>query len=87
MLGNLIPHLEQLHSILGARSEYNNSEGVKSDLPSVLALCTGAPWFPPLTVTAPARNLPLVTVTLPEKVQVDIIFVNIKFFLYKVRLK
>ncbi|XP_076240433.1 conserved oligomeric Golgi complex subunit 1 isoform X2 [Calliopsis andreniformis] len=70
ILGNLVPHLEQLHSILGARSEYNNSEGVKSDLPSVLALCTGAPWFPPLTVTAPARNLPLVNVTLPEKTQI-----------------
>ncbi|XP_076630006.1 conserved oligomeric Golgi complex subunit 1 isoform X1 [Colletes latitarsis] len=69
ILGNLVPHLEQLHSILGARSEYSNSEGVKLDLPSVLALCTGAPWFPPLTVTAPARNLPLVSVTLPEKVQ------------------
>ncbi|CAL7937740.1 unnamed protein product [Xylocopa violacea] len=70
ILGNLVPHLEQLHSILGARSEYSNSEGIKSDLPSVLALCTGAPWFPPLTVTAPARNLPLVTVTLPlEKTQ------------------
>ncbi|XP_076630007.1 conserved oligomeric Golgi complex subunit 1 isoform X2 [Colletes latitarsis] len=70
ILGNLVPHLEQLHSILGARSEYSNSEGVKLDLPSVLALCTGAPWFPPLTVTAPARNLPLVSVTLPEKVQI-----------------
>ncbi|XP_053975491.1 conserved oligomeric Golgi complex subunit 1 isoform X1 [Hylaeus volcanicus] len=69
ILGNLVPHLEQLHSILGARSEYNNSDGVKSDLPSVLALCTGAPWFPPLTVTAPARSLPLVCVTLPEKAQ------------------
>ncbi|CAK9808356.1 Conserved oligomeric Golgi complex subunit 1 [Anthophora quadrimaculata] len=70
ILGNLVPHLEQLHSILGARSEYSNAEGVKSDLPSVLALCTGAPWFPPLTVTAPVRNLPLVTVTLPtEKTQ------------------
>ncbi|XP_043265758.1 conserved oligomeric Golgi complex subunit 1 isoform X1 [Colletes gigas] len=69
ILGNLVPHLEQLHSILGARSEYGNSEGVKLDLPSVLALCTGAPWFPPLTVTAPARNLPLVSVTLPEKAQ------------------
>ncbi|XP_043265759.1 conserved oligomeric Golgi complex subunit 1 isoform X2 [Colletes gigas] len=70
ILGNLVPHLEQLHSILGARSEYGNSEGVKLDLPSVLALCTGAPWFPPLTVTAPARNLPLVSVTLPEKAQI-----------------
>ncbi|CAK9824352.1 Conserved oligomeric Golgi complex subunit 1 [Anthophora retusa] len=70
ILGNLVPHLEQLHSILGARSEYSNAEGVKSDLPSVLALCSGAPWFPPLTVTAPVRNLPLVTVTLPtEKTQ------------------
>ena len=69
ILGNLVPHLEQLHSILGARSEYANSEGVKSDLPSVLALCTGAPWFPPLTVTAPARSLPLVSITLPEKTQ------------------
>ncbi|XP_017889785.1 conserved oligomeric Golgi complex subunit 1 isoform X2 [Ceratina calcarata] len=71
IFGNLVPHLEQLHSILGARSEYTNVEGVKSDLPSVLALCTGAPWFPPLTVTAPARNLPLVAVTLPEKAQID----------------
>lgn len=69
ILGNLVPHLEQLHTILGARSEYNNAEGVKSDLPSVMALCTGAPWFPPLTVTAPARNLPLVTVPMPEKTQ------------------
>ena len=69
ILGNLVPHLEQLHSILGSRSEYSNTEGAKSDLPSVLALCTGAPWFPPLTVTAPTRNLPLVAITLPEKPQ------------------
>ncbi|KZC12421.1 PREDICTED: conserved oligomeric Golgi complex subunit 1 [Dufourea novaeangliae] len=69
LLGNLVPHLEQLHSILGARSEYSTTEGVKSDIPSVLALCAGAPWFPPLTVTAPARSLPLVSVTLPEKPQ------------------
>ncbi|KOC62140.1 Conserved oligomeric Golgi complex subunit 1 [Habropoda laboriosa] len=69
ILGNLVPHLEQLHSILGARSEHSNTEGVKSDPPSVLALCTTAPWFPPLTVTAPARNLPLVSVTLQEKTQ------------------
>ncbi|XP_043526866.1 conserved oligomeric Golgi complex subunit 1 isoform X1 [Frieseomelitta varia] len=69
ILGNLVPHLEQLHSVLGARNEYSNAESVKSDLPSVLALCTGAPWFPPLTVTTPARNLPLVAVTLPEKTQ------------------
>lgn len=71
--------MEQLHSILGARSEYNNTEGVKSDLSSVLALCTGAPWFPPLTVTAPTRNMPLVTVTLPEKIQVDTVFCYFKF--------
>lgn len=73
--------MEQLHTILGARSEYNNAEGVKSDLPSVLALCTGAPWFPPLTVTAPARNLPLVTVPMPEKTQVGgILPLNLKTF-------
>ncbi|XP_076174004.1 conserved oligomeric Golgi complex subunit 1 isoform X2 [Ptiloglossa arizonensis] len=70
ILGNLVPHLEQLHSILGTRNEHNNAEGVKSDLPSVLALCNGAPWFPPLTVTTPARNLPLMPVTLPEKTQI-----------------
>lgn len=80
ILGNLIPHLEQLHSILGARSEYNNIEGVKSDLPTVLALYTGAPWFPPLTVTAPAKNLPLVTATLPEKTQVNHIFLISKIY-------
>ncbi|XP_076651687.1 conserved oligomeric Golgi complex subunit 1 isoform X1 [Halictus rubicundus] len=69
ILGNLVPHLEQLHSILGARNEYSNTEGLKSDLPTVLALCNGAPWFPSLTVTAPARSLPLVSVTIPEKLQ------------------
>ncbi|XP_076229389.1 conserved oligomeric Golgi complex subunit 1 isoform X2 [Nomia melanderi] len=76
ILGNLVPHLEQLHSILGARNEYSNTDGVKSDLPTVLALCHGAPWFPSLTVTAPARNLPLVSVTLPEKTQIPRAFTD-----------
>lgn len=68
IFGNLVGHLEQLHSILGTRAECN-SEGSRTDSPSVLALCTGAPWFPPLAVTAPARALPLVSITLPEKSQ------------------
>lgn len=65
-------HLEQLHSTLGARNEYVNSDGGKSEPPAVLAVCTGAPWFPPLTVTAPTRNLPLMSVTMPDKAQVRI---------------
>ncbi|KAG7200581.1 hypothetical protein KM043_001141 [Ampulex compressa] len=40
IFGNLVPHLEQLHSILGARGDYGGAEGGKSDPPSVLALCT-----------------------------------------------
>ncbi|XP_066581349.1 conserved oligomeric Golgi complex subunit 1 [Prorops nasuta] len=63
ILGNFIPHLEQLHSILGARNEYVMSEGGKSNPSTVLALCTGAPWFPPLAVTIPTRTLPAVTIT------------------------
>ncbi|XP_043486152.1 conserved oligomeric Golgi complex subunit 1 [Polistes fuscatus] len=69
LLGNLIPHLEQLHSFLGARSEYNAGEGNKLDSPALLALCTGAPWFPPLTITVPMRNLSLVTTTIQDKTQ------------------
>ncbi|KAK2584951.1 hypothetical protein KPH14_002543 [Odynerus spinipes] len=71
LLGNLIPHLEQLHSILGARSEYNTSEGNKLDSPALLALCTGAPWFPPLAITVPMRNLALVTTTIQDKSQIN----------------
>ncbi|XP_023288595.1 conserved oligomeric Golgi complex subunit 1 isoform X2 [Orussus abietinus] len=69
--GTLVPHAEQLHSILGARSEYNVSDSTKpiSNPPGVLALCTGAPWLPPLAVTAPARNLPLSSVSIPDKIQ------------------
>ncbi|XP_014482277.1 PREDICTED: conserved oligomeric Golgi complex subunit 1 isoform X2 [Dinoponera quadriceps] len=70
--GNLVSHLEQLHSTLGARNEHASSEaGGKSEPPAVLAVCTGAPWFPPLTVTAPARNLPLMSVTMPDKAQIS----------------
>ncbi|XP_015184927.1 PREDICTED: conserved oligomeric Golgi complex subunit 1 isoform X2 [Polistes dominula] len=70
LLGNLIPHLEQLHSVLGARSEYNAGEGNKLDSPALLALCTGAPWFPPLAITVPMRNLSLVT-TIQDKTQIN----------------
>ncbi|EFN69858.1 Conserved oligomeric Golgi complex subunit 1 [Camponotus floridanus] len=68
IFGNLVSHLEQLHSILGARNEHVNSDG-KNELPAILAVCTGAPWFPPLTVTAPTRNLPVISVTMPDKAQ------------------
>ncbi|XP_011499095.1 PREDICTED: conserved oligomeric Golgi complex subunit 1 [Ceratosolen solmsi marchali] len=69
IFGNLVPHMEQLHSILGARIEH--SEGSKSvkDPPGILALCTGAPWFPSLTITAPVQNLPTVAPPLPDKAQ------------------
>ncbi|XP_015609799.1 conserved oligomeric Golgi complex subunit 1 isoform X2 [Cephus cinctus] len=71
IFGSLVPHSEQLHSILGARMEYS-SEGGKSvtEPAGVLAVCTGAPWFPSLAVTAPARNLPLAPVTIPDKNQI-----------------
>ncbi|GAB1869175.1 Conserved oligomeric Golgi complex subunit 1 [Camponotus japonicus] len=69
IFGNLVSHLEQLHSILGARNEHVNSDGGKNELPAILAVCTGAPWFPPLTVTAPTRNLPVISVTMPDKAQ------------------
>ncbi|XP_067206768.1 conserved oligomeric Golgi complex subunit 1 isoform X2 [Linepithema humile] len=67
IFGNLVSHLEQLHSILGARNEHVNSDSGKPEPPAVLAICTGAPWFPPLTVTAPTRNLPIMSVPIPDK--------------------
>jgi len=67
-----VSHLEQLHSTLGARNEHANSDGGKTEPPAVLAVCTGAPWFPPLTVTAPTRNLPILPVPMPDKIQVCI---------------
>lgn len=66
--GNLVPHLEQLHSVLGARAEHSEAAKPTRDPPGVLAVCTGAPWFPPLAVMAPAKNLPLVPTVVPEKV-------------------
>ncbi|XP_011334324.2 conserved oligomeric Golgi complex subunit 1 isoform X1 [Ooceraea biroi] len=69
LFGNLVSHLEQLHSTLGARNEHANSDGGKAEPPAVLAVCTGAPWFPPLTVTAPTRNLPILPVPMPDKAQ------------------
>ncbi|KAK0180195.1 hypothetical protein PV327_005864 [Microctonus hyperodae] len=65
IFGNLVPHLEQLHSILGARSEFSDSGKSIANPPGVLAICTGAPWFPPLAVTVPSRNLPLIPVAIP----------------------
>lgn len=73
-------HLEQLHSILGARNEHVNSDGGKNELPAILAVCTGAPWFPPLTVTAPTRNLPVISVTMPDKAQVINIFIFLRLY-------
>ncbi|XP_057331715.1 conserved oligomeric Golgi complex subunit 1 isoform X1 [Microplitis mediator] len=67
--GNLIPHLEQLHSVLGGRSELGDSGKSITNPPGVLAVCTGAPWFPPLAVTVPSRNLPLIPVAMPDKLQ------------------
>ncbi|XP_014207402.1 conserved oligomeric Golgi complex subunit 1 isoform X2 [Copidosoma floridanum] len=58
IFGSLVPHMEQLHSVLGAKMS-EHSEGVKlavKDPPGVLALCSGSPWFPPLAVTAPIKN-------------------------------
>jgi hypothetical protein len=64
--------MEQLHSILGAKVEH--SEGSKSvkDPPGILALCTGAPWFPPLTITPPVQTPPTPSPSVPEKTQVII---------------
>ena len=72
--GNLVPHIEQLHSVLGSRSDYATSDNSKSvtDPPGGLAVCTGAPWFPPLAITAPTRNLPLMALSIPDKSQVRI---------------
>ncbi|XP_020287464.1 conserved oligomeric Golgi complex subunit 1 isoform X2 [Pseudomyrmex gracilis] len=70
IFGNLIPHLEQLHSILGARNEHASNDSAKIEPPAVLAVCTGAPWFPPLTVTAPTRTLPILSVPIPDKTQI-----------------
>ncbi|XP_011304064.1 conserved oligomeric Golgi complex subunit 1 isoform X1 [Fopius arisanus] len=69
IFGNLVPHLEQLHSVLGARGELVDSGKSISDPPGVLAVCSGAPWFPPLAVTVPSRNLPLIPVAIPDKTQ------------------
>ncbi|XP_074110677.1 conserved oligomeric Golgi complex subunit 1 [Cotesia typhae] len=69
LYGNLIPHLEQLHSVLGARGELGDSGKSITNPPGVLAVCTGAPWFPPLAVTEPSRNLPLIPIAMPDKLQ------------------
>ncbi|XP_011699019.1 PREDICTED: conserved oligomeric Golgi complex subunit 1 isoform X1 [Wasmannia auropunctata] len=69
IFGNLISHLEQLHSILGARNEHASSDNGRTEPPAVLAVCTGASWFPPLTVTAPTRNLPILSMPIPDKTQ------------------
>lgn len=72
IFGNLVPHLEQLHSILGARSEFSDSGKSIANPPGVLAICSGAPWFPPLAVTVPSRNLPLIPVAIStDKAQVS----------------
>lgn len=62
--------MEQLHSILGARIEHGEGIRAVKDPPGVLALCSGAPWFPPLAITAPAKNVPIVSNPLPDKTQV-----------------
>lgn len=80
--------MEQLHSILGARIEHG--EGIKSvkDPPGVLALCSGAPWFPPLAITAPAKNVPVVSYPLPDKTQVALIYIfTNEIIIYKARLE
>ncbi|XP_034935180.1 conserved oligomeric Golgi complex subunit 1 isoform X2 [Chelonus insularis] len=70
IFGNVVPQLEQLYSVLGARSELNDSGKSIADPPGVLAICTGAPWFSPLAVTVPSKNLPLISVTMPDKAQI-----------------
>lgn len=82
IFGNLVSHLEQLHSTLGARNEHASIDGGKNEPPAILAVCTGAPWFPPLTVTAPTRNLPVISVTIPDKAQVCIEYPYISLQLY-----
>ncbi|XP_015110363.1 conserved oligomeric Golgi complex subunit 1 isoform X2 [Diachasma alloeum] len=72
IFGNLVPHLEQLHSVLGARGELVDTGKSMSDPPGVLAVCTGSPWFPPLAVTVPPRNLPLIPVAIPDKTQIGV---------------
>ncbi|XP_063993601.1 conserved oligomeric Golgi complex subunit 1 isoform X2 [Diachasmimorpha longicaudata] len=69
IFGNLVPHMEQLHSVLGARGELVDTGKSMADPPGVLAICTGSPWFPPLAVTVPPRNLPLIPVIIPDKIQ------------------
>lgn len=70
IFGNLVPHLEQLHSVLGARGDLIDTGKSVSEPLGVLAVCTGAPWFPPLAVTAPSRNLPLIPAAVSDKIQV-----------------
>ncbi|XP_012251073.2 conserved oligomeric Golgi complex subunit 1 [Athalia rosae] len=69
IFGNLVPHSEQLHSVLGVRTASTVGEAGKAatDFPGVLAVCPGAPWFPPLTVTAPSRTVPIIPVALQDK--------------------
>lgn len=74
--------MEQLHSVLGARSELGDNTKSITDPPGVLALCNGAPWFPPLAVTLPSRNLPLIPVTIPDKIQVIYIYYFIIKFIF-----
>lgn len=71
IFGNLVPQMEQLHSVLGARSESDNGGKLTTDPPGVLAICNGAPWFPPLAVTLPTRNLSLIPIKIPDKMQVS----------------
>ncbi|KAJ8688562.1 hypothetical protein QAD02_024357 [Eretmocerus hayati] len=70
LYGNLVPHMEQLHSVLGARIEHDGSAKSVKDPPGLLALSPNVPWFPQLAITAPAKNVPNVPAPLPEKTQV-----------------
>lgn len=63
-------NLVQVYAILGPREAFDGSDAIPR--PAMLKLCTGAPWFPPLTVTTPMRNLPLMPMSMPDKAHVRI---------------
>lgn len=62
--------MEQLHSILGARVDHDNSKSIM-DPPGILATSSGTPWFPPLAVTAPVKGYPTSGMSALEKSQVN----------------
>ena len=65
----LVPHIEQLHSILGARIDHNEGQQSMSDPPSFIALFKDIPHFPLFPVVKPVEEEPPAATPPLEKVR------------------